>query len=61
MKEPKPVATDNASRLSGIRSLPHDDDERRSREDSEFGQTIFTRPPVLLPRWLRGGRRGKRA
>jgi hypothetical protein len=62
---PKPTTTpkpETASRLSGIRGLPHDEDERPSREDADYGQTIFTREPVPLPRWLRGkrGKRGKR-
>jgi hypothetical protein len=59
-QEHKPAIRDSASRLSGIRSLPHDDDERPSREDANYGQTIFTRPPVPLPRWLGGGKRKKR-
>ena len=33
-----------------------DDDERPSREDREFGQTIFTRPPVKVPKFLRSKR-----
>jgi hypothetical protein len=49
-----------ASRLSGIRALPHDEDERQSREDLDYGQTIFTRGTVELPRWLRGGKHRKR-
>ena len=52
--KPTPPAAETASRLSGIRGLPHDDDERPSREDADYGQTIFTREPVTLPRWLRG-------
>jgi hypothetical protein len=35
----------------------HDDDERPSREDRDFGQTIFTRPPVPLPKVLTRRRR----
>ena len=54
---PKPSAT---SRLSGVRGLAHDDDERPSREDADYGQTIFTRGTVPVPRWLRGRRRTKR-
>jgi hypothetical protein len=39
-----------------------DDDERPSREDRDYGQTIFTRPPVKVPKFLRGkrGREGDR-
>lgn len=51
----KPVGdpADRADRLSHVRPLAHDDDERPSREDRDFGSTIFTRPPVPLPRFLR--------
>jgi hypothetical protein len=44
------------SRLGGVRALAHDADERPSREDRTYGETIFTRPPVPLPRFLRGRR-----
>jgi hypothetical protein len=57
---PSPPKPDTASRLRGIRGLPHDDDERPSREDADYGQTIFTRGTVPLPRWLRGRKRAKR-
>jgi hypothetical protein len=62
-KAPKPDATPSAqpdSRLSGIRRVPHDDDERPSREDADYGHTIFTRGPVSLPRWLTGRKQAKR-
>jgi hypothetical protein len=45
---------DHADKLSRIPPLPHDEDERPRREDREYGQTIFTRPPVPLPHFLRG-------
>ena len=48
---------DHADKLSRIRPLPHDEDERPRREDRGYGQTIFTRPPVPLPGFLRGGRK----
>jgi hypothetical protein len=44
-------------KLSRVRPLAHDEDERPRREDRAYGQTIFTRPPVPLPRFLRGGRK----
>jgi len=44
-------------RLGGVRALAHDDDERPSREDRTYGETIFTRPPVPLPKVLRRRRR----
>ena len=37
--------------------MAHDDDEQPSREDRDYGHTIFTRRPVPLPRWLGGGKR----
>jgi hypothetical protein len=44
-------------RLGTMRPLAHDEDERPSREDRDYGSTIFTRPPVPLPRFLRGGKK----
>ena len=55
----KPPPPQPESRLTGVRALAHDDDERPSREDRGYGETIFTRPPVPLPRLLRGRRRGR--
>ena len=43
-------------RLDGIRALAHDEDERPSREDRTYGETIFNRGVVPLPRFLRGRR-----
>lgn len=53
-------APDSPARLSGLRGLQHDEDERPSREDASYGQTIFTRQPVPLPRWLSGDKRKPR-
>jgi hypothetical protein len=44
-------------RLSGIRRVTHDEDERPTREDLRYGETIFNRAPVPLPRLLTGRRR----
>jgi hypothetical protein len=45
---------DHADKLSHVRPLGlDDDDERPSREDRDYGQTIFTRGTVPLPRFLR--------
>ena len=41
-----PPQPEPESRLGGVRALAHDDDERPSREDRTYGETIFTRPPV---------------
>jgi hypothetical protein len=51
------AAEQSHGRLGGVQPLAHDDDERPRREDMSYGQTIFTRPPVSLPRWLRGRKR----
>ena len=59
-KRPKPAAVRQPQperRLDGIRALAHDEDERASREDRTYGETIFTRGVVPLPRFLRGRRR----
>jgi hypothetical protein len=47
----------HAGKLSGVRPVTHDEDERPSREDRDYGSTIFTRPAVPLPRFLRGGKK----
>jgi hypothetical protein len=53
-------AEPSESRLTGVRPMAHDDeDERPSREDRTYGETIFTRPTVPLPRILRGGKKPK--
>ena len=54
----RPVAGD-ADVRSAIRRLT-DDDERPSREDRDYGATIFSRPPVDLPRILTGRSRSRR-
>jgi hypothetical protein len=51
-KSTVPPATARSDRLGGIRPVGGDD-ERPSREDRDYGNTIFTRPPVPLPRFLR--------
>ena len=48
-----------ADAMSAIRRLT-EDDERPSREDRSYGETIFNRPPVDLPRILTGRRRSQR-
>jgi hypothetical protein len=58
--DPPPRATGETGKLSGVRPVAHDEDERPSREDRDYGSTIFTRSPVPLPRFLRGGKK-KRA
>jgi len=53
-----PDAEAQTGRLSGVRGISHDEDERPSREDRDYGHTIFTRKPVALPRWLGGRKKG---
>ena len=48
------------SRLSGVRRIAVDEDERPSREDRTYGETIFSRPPVPLPRFLTRRRRPRK-
>ena len=58
-KRPKPATPsppEAPSRLGGVRALAHDEDERPSREDRTYGETIFNRGVVPLPRFLRGRR-----
>ena len=55
--KPAPSNQDGDDRLTGVRPVPHDDEERPSREDMTYGETIFTRLPVPFPRWLRGRKR----
>ena len=43
-------------RLDGMIGVHLDDDERPSREDRGYGQTIFTRPPVKVPKFLKSKR-----
>jgi hypothetical protein len=53
-----PSGGDQAEKLSQVPSMRLDDeDERPSREDMSYGSTIFTRSPVPLPRFLRGGKK----
>ena len=41
--------------------MAHDEDERPSAQDRDYGQTIFTREPVPLPRVLTGRKRRRSA
>ena len=52
---------DHIDKLSRIRPIAHDDDnERQSREDLHYCESLFERSPVPLPRAVRGRRRRKR-
>ena len=49
------------SRLTGVPVISHDDDdERPSREDMAYGETIFNRSVVPLPRFLTGRKKPPR-
>jgi hypothetical protein len=48
---------DHADKLSHVSPFAHDEDERPSREDMDYGSTIFNRPPVPLPRFLRSAKK----
>jgi hypothetical protein len=52
-----PTVADQSDKLSQVPSMPHDEDERPSPEDMDYGNTIFTRPAVPIPRFLRGGKK----
>ena len=59
-KRPKPTEPPEPqpeSRLGGVRALAHDEDERPSREDRTYNETIFNRGVVPLPKLLRRRRR----
>jgi hypothetical protein len=51
--EDPPPAPAEPDKLSGVRSLAHDEDERPSREDRDYGSTIFNTPVVPLPKFLK--------
>lgn len=60
--DPKPTGYvgDHADKLSHIPPVQHDEDERPTREDQHYGETLFNRAPVPLPRIFRRGGRRKR-
>jgi hypothetical protein len=58
--QPTGFVGDRADKMSRIPSLAHDEDEQPSREDRDYGSTIFTRPPVPLPRFLTGRKKRER-
>jgi hypothetical protein len=51
---------DHTDKLSRIRALPHDEDERPRREDKDYGKRLFAEPPVPLPRFLTGAKKPRR-
>ena len=56
-KSPAGYVGDHGDKLSRIRPLAHDEDECPRREDMAYGETIFNRAPVPLPRFLTGRRK----
>ena len=57
--KPTGYVGDYADKLSRIPAMRHDEDERQTREDHRYGETLFNRAPVPLPRIFRrsGGRK----
>jgi hypothetical protein len=60
-QEPEPTVYvgDHVDKLSRIPAMAHDEDERPTREDQRYGETLFNRAPVPLPRVFRRGRKRK--
>jgi hypothetical protein len=56
--KPTVYVGDHTDKLSRIPAMAHDEDERLTREDHRYGETLFNRSPVPLPRIFGGG--GKR-
>jgi len=61
-RKPPPRPTvyvgDYTHKLSRIRPLAHDDDERQTREDRDYARTLFTEPTVVpIPRSLTGAKK----
>ena len=52
-KRPTVYVGDYTDRLSRIPPVAHDDDERQTREDLRYGETLFNRSPVPVPRIFR--------
>jgi hypothetical protein len=55
--QPKPPTVyvgDYTHKLSRIRPLAHDEDERQTREDRDYARSLFSEPAVGLPRFLSG-------
>jgi hypothetical protein len=50
------AAAASQSKLSGMAPIGLRYDEDRSREDRQYGETVFTRRFSTLPRWLVGRR-----
>ena len=51
---------DYTHKLTRIRALAHDEDDRQCREDREYGKRLFSEPGVPLPRFLSGASQPKR-
>jgi hypothetical protein len=45
---PPVLVGDHTDKLSRIRPIVHDEDERQTREDRDYGQTFFTRYFTLM-------------
>jgi hypothetical protein len=47
---------DHVDKLSRVPAIHHDEDEAPTREDKLYGETLFNRALVPLPRIFRRGR-----
>jgi hypothetical protein len=45
---------DHVDKLSRMRPIRYDDEQAPTREDLRYGETLFNRAPVPLPRFGRG-------
>ena len=55
-RPPTVYVGDHTDKLSHVAAIPHDEDEAPSREDKTYGETIFNRRPVPIPKLLRRGK-----
>jgi hypothetical protein len=56
--KPTVYVGDYTDKLMRLAPIAHDDDnERQCREDLHYGETLFSRPPVALPRFPRRKRK----
>ena len=48
---------DYTHKLSRIRPLAHDEDERQTREDRDYARSLFSEPAGRRPRFLSGAQK----
>jgi hypothetical protein len=47
---------DHVDKLSRVPAIRHDEDEAPTREDLRYGETLFNRAPIPLPRLFGRGK-----